>query len=435
MATLSAAITHVNQNLQQLLPQQAIVAAARAVGHRWRRRKLGPAETIVLLVLQLLRGNASLAEARALASGGVSVAALGQARQRLPLELLNRVSAWLVEQFICTLVAHDVVSPLVRVLLIDAANYYTPDTPQLRKRYRMPRQKRRRGDYPQLRTLCVFDCRSGLMLAQHDFASDRSESPQLRRLLERLGLLSGDVVIFDRGFVSYANLCLLAGRGVHVVARLGRNLHARRGSRRTRTGRLSKGDTLVCWRKPTRGRGNHAATPMRLWRRLPEQLNLRQITASTGSIKSSRCRRVTLITTLLDARTHPASVLAAWYRRRWEIETNLRHLKATLRLEFLRTRSVVNVRRELLLRMIAYNLVRIVMLQAATLRGGAVEPTRISFAEACRWLLLSQMSGVSLLKLLVNPARRRRSRPRKLKYRGKNYRLLTTRVAPQRRVA
>jgi hypothetical protein len=433
MATVGHALARVNQNLVQLLPQQAIVEAAKAVGHRWRQRKLGPAQSVLLLVLQLLGGNASLAEARAMAAQEVSVAALAKARQRLPLELLARVSAWLVEQFICTVAAHDV-SPPRRVLLLDAANYYTPDTPTLRRHYRRPRQKKRRGDYPQLRTLCVFDLHSGLMLAQHDFASDHHESPQLRRVLDRLGLRQGDVLIFDRGFVSYANLCLLAERGVHVVARLAKGLHARRGSRRTRTARLGKGDAHVRWRKPTRGRGVHAATPPPLWRALPEQLALRQITVSPASTQGSRRRRVTLITTLLDPKAHPAADLAAWYRRRWEIETDLRHLKATLELEFLRTKSVANVRRELLLRMIAYNLVRIVMLKAATLRH--IEAQRISFADACRWLRLTQLSGVSLLKLLINPPpRRRRPRPRKLKYRGKNYRLLTTRVAPQTKVA
>ena len=80
-----------------------------------------------------------------------------------------------------------------------------------------------------------------------------------------------------------------------------------------------------------------------------------------------------------------------------------------------------------------YSLVRAAMLQAATLRQ--LEPQRISFADACRWLRLTQAAGVSLLKLLINPQRVRRSRPRKLKYRGKNYRWLTTALAPQRRVA
>ena len=448
MATVSATLDHVNRNLRKLLPQRAIIDAARAAGHRWRRRKLGPAQTVILLVSQLLSCNGSLAQARALAGYRVSIAALTRARQRLPLELLERLSAWLVAQAIATVVAHDVSPPpATRVVLVDAANYYTPDTPELRHRYRRPRQKTRHGDYPQLRTLCVFDLHSGLMLAQHDFPSDRSESPQLRRALDRLGLRGGDVVIFDRAFVSYTNLCLLIERGVHVVARLAKNLHARRGTRRVRRARLGKRDMLVRWRKPmrkptrkpmrkpTRGRGGKyaAATPPRLWRRLPDHLDLRQIAVPASATLGSRCRRVTLITTLLNPATHPAAKLAEWYRRRWEIETDLRHLKATLKLEFLRTRSVSNVRRELLLRMIAYNLVRIVMLRAAAPRR--IEPRSVSFADACRWLTLTQLSGMSLLHLLIHPNRVRRPRPRKLKYRGKNYRLLTTRVAPQRRVA
>ncbi len=437
-ATVSAALRYVNGNLGQLLPERVILTAAREVGHRWRRRKLGPARTVMLLVLQLLCGNASLAEARALDGYRVCVAALAQARQRLPLELLRRVNAWLLEQFALNVIAADPSAP-PRVLLIDAANYYLPDTAALRRRYRQPRQQKRRGngrrrpDYPQLRTLDVFDLRSGLLLAQHDFASDRHESPQLRHVLDLIGARAGDVVIFDRGLVSYANLCLLQERGLHVVARLAKGLTARRGSRRRRRARLGKGDTLVRWEKPAR-RPRSCPISTGRWRQLPMQRDLRQVSVTVaGPRKGSRCRHLTLITSLLDPQTHPAAQIAAWYRRRWEIETDLRHLKSTLKLEFLRTQSVANVRRELLLRAIAYNLVRAAMLRAATLRR--VEPQRVSFADACRWLRLTQAAGVSLLELLINPQRIRRPRPRKLKYRGKNYRWLTTALAPQRRVA
>src|SRR5438128_1390283 len=146
-ATVSAALRYVNSNLDQLLPERAILTAAREVGHRWRQRKLGPAQTVVL---QLLCGNASLAEARALDGYRVCVAALAQARQRLPLELLRRVNDWLLGQFALSVVATDPSAP-PRVWLIDAANYYLPDTAALRRRYRQPPQKRRAGDYPQLR--------------------------------------------------------------------------------------------------------------------------------------------------------------------------------------------------------------------------------------------------------------------------------------------
>jgi hypothetical protein len=128
-----------------------------------------------------------------------------------------------------------------------------------------------------------------------------------------------------------------------------------------------------------------------------------------------------LITTLLDPATHSLRQISEFYRRRWEIETDFRHLKQTLGLEILRTGSPDNVQRELLVRAIAYNLVRIVMLQAACVKK--TTPDRISFADACRWLLLP-LEDVPLSKLLTNPRRDRPSRPRKLKYRGKNYRQL-----------
>jgi hypothetical protein len=277
----------------------------------------------------------------------------------------------------------------------------------------------------------VFDLASGVLLAQHAFASDRHESPQLRRLLRSGVIRSGDIVIFDRGFVGYENLCLLTAHGVDVVARLAKNLIAKRTSRRRRTTCLGKGDALVKWHQPARRPS--ASTPLGRWRRLPEHLMLRQVRISPKTSAGYRSRRITIITSLRDARTYSATQISEWYRRRWEIETDLRHLKSTLKLEFLRTRSLANVKRELLLRAIAYNLVRLAMRAAAKQRG--TEPQRISFADACRWLRLRQANHVQLLKLLMIPKRQRRGRPRKLKYRGKNYRLLTTRPIPQRKAA
>jgi len=117
----------------------------------------------------------------------------------------------------------------------------------------------------------------------------------------------------------------------------------------------------------------------------------------------------------------------------WCNETDVRHLKRTMNLEFLRARTLANVER-VLLRAIAYNLVRLAMLRAADLRG-IDDPGRVSFADACRWLSTANAAGVPLTALLTNPARRRTSRPRKLKYRGKNYGVLKTRPAPQKQVA
>jgi hypothetical protein len=147
-------------------------------------------------------------------------------------------------------------------------------------------------------------------------------------------------------------------------------------------------------------------------------------------VKQGRSRgKLTLITDLTGT---AARQLATWYRRRWEIETNFRHLKQTLNLEFFTCRTALGVKRELLLRQIAYNLVRQVMLHAA--RRLHVPCRRISFNDATQALLCARPD--SILRLLrPPPARLRTARPRHLKYRGKNYRQLTTRPVPQRRTA
>jgi hypothetical protein len=187
MATFTRAVRAVKSNVTHFLPEQAIRDAAAAVGHRWRQRKLGPVATVLTLVLQLLWGNASLAHARAVAGGfAFTPSALCQARGRLPLALLTRVLDWLVEQAgVGGAGGGGGGGP--RVLLVDAFNGYTHDTPALRRTYRRPRQQqsRRGADYPQVRTLGVFDLRTGLLLAQHHFAADRVP-PIHRRVPSRI---------------------------------------------------------------------------------------------------------------------------------------------------------------------------------------------------------------------------------------------------------
>lgn len=431
MATVARATQTVKSNLTQFLPERVIREAADAVGHDYRQRKLGPVQAVLLLVLQLLSANASLAHARGLGGFTFSCSALCDARRRLPLALLQRVLDWLVRQIVGDGDASGAAGP-PRVVLIDAFNCLTPDTPGLRRRYGRPRQQRsgRGCDYPQVRTVGVFDLRTGVLLAQHHFRADRHESPALHHVL---GVLrTGDVVVFDRGFVSYANLCQIRAAGVHVIARLPTGLRARRGTRRTRVARLGKRDQLVRWRKPARRPPGAPLTPGQ-WAALPDELSLRQIEV-TATSRAGRSRRVTLITDLLDAKTHPAAKVAAWYRRRWEVETDVRHMKQTLNFEFLRARTPANIERELLLRAIAYNLVRMAMARSAAKRR-IEDPGRVSFADATRWLLLSAATGVSLQALIINPSRERTTRPRKLKYRGKNYGPLTTRPPRQKSVA
>jgi len=91
--------------------------------------------------------------------------------------------------------------------------------------------------------------------------------------------------------------------------------------------------------------------------------------------KDGKTTRLSLFTTLEE----PREVLVEVYRRRWDIELDIRSLKQTLRLHSLTSKSPAMVEKELLLSVAGYNLVRSVQREAARLAN--LEPKRLSFSR------------------------------------------------------
>jgi len=84
----------------------------------------------------------------------------------------------------------------------------------------------------------------------------------------------------------------------------------------------------------------------------------------------------------------PAEQIVAAYGKRWNIETDLRSLKRTLRLHHLTAKSPDMLEKELLMAVSAYNLVRAVMCLAA--RQTQTEARQLSFSQVlnvvnCAW--------------------------------------------------
>ena len=91
-------------------------------------------------------------------------------------------------------------------------------------------------------------------------------------------------------------------------------------------------------------------------------------------------------------------------------------------LDVLHCQRLAGILKELTVFALVYNLVRMVMLEAAKRQGVALE--RISFVDALRWLSTAR-SGEPLPPLVVNPDRPGRVEPRAVKRRPKPYPLLT----------
>jgi len=282
----------------------------------------------------------------------------------------------------------------------------------------------------------LFHMQTGMLLRIAAAPMRTHDQTQARRMHDEFR--PGDVVLADRGFCSFWHLAQLHQAGVHAVFRLHQNQivnfrkgrihrppsppfpkrHDLRGLPTTRwVRRLGRHDQIVEYHKPSK-RPKWMASE--LWESLPDKLMLREL-RYTVEMRGVRTREITLVTTLLDSATYPAEDLAALYGRRWEVETNLRHLKQTLGMDILHTKTLDGIHKELAMFAIVYNLVRLVMLESASRQG--VAPERISFADALRWLRAAGRGG-ELARIRVNPERPGRIEPRAVKRRPKKFPLL-----------
>ena len=84
-----------------------------------------------------------------------------------------------------------------------------------------------------------------------------------------------------------------------------------------------------------------------------------------------------VVTTLLDPEQTTKEELASLYRARWNNELDLRAIKSTMQMEYLRCKTPELVRKEVWTHVLAYNLIRPIIAQAATKHE--VEPRTISF--------------------------------------------------------
>ena len=142
-----------------------------------------------------------------------------------------------------------------------------------------------------------------------------------------------------------------------------------------------------------------------------------------------------MVTTFLCPKETPKSVLKSLYRQRWHVELDLRNIKTTLGMEHLRCKSPEMAIKELWVYLLAYNLIRLLMAQAALLADQI--PRQLSFKHTVQiWMAWQHRGGsthnaVSLGALLVLIAEPRvglrpgRTEPRAMKRRPKPFPLLT----------
>lgn len=315
------------------------------------------------------------------------------------------------------------------VKVLDGSAVSMPDTPENQARYPQPKTQKPGCGFPVMRIAALFTLSGGFLLDLAKGALCIHERTLAHQLWEHL--TGGDVLLADRGFCSYGDYYLLAQRGVDCVMRN----HQRRTVGLREVKRHGKGDRLVQWLKM---KPCPKGWTKEDWAAVPGTLLVREITV-TVDLPGFRTQNIVLATTLLDSKQFPKEDFAGLYRRRWMAELYLRDIKITMGMDILRGKTPDMVEKELYMHLIAYNLIRGLILQAAHAHG--LSPERLSFkgttSTVRQWApLMAAASSEEQRKTMHTalrdaiardplPLRPNRTEPRAVKRRPKNYQRLT----------
>jgi hypothetical protein len=367
-----------------ILSEEIVADAVEAIDVYWMDRIYSPLVTLWVFLGQVLSQDHSCRSAVArLIAHRVSrgqrpcsseTGAYCQARKRLPESLFSEV-ARRTGRALDGQVAPEWLWKKRRVYAFDGSTVVMPDTPANQRAYPQLYNQQPGAGFPIARIAAVFSlsCGAVLDLAIRRYSGKgQSELGMLRCLWDVFR--PGDVMIADRYMCAWTEMVMLKERGVDTVVRL----HVMRKADFRRGKRLSQDDHIVEWPKPQKPRSIDTKT----YNTLPEFLMVRECRVHVEQ-PGFRSKTITVATTLLDAEITKTDI-AQLYRARWNAELDLRSLKITMQMDMLRCKSPELVRKEIWTHILAYNLIRTIMAQAAIRYD--VEPRSISFKGAIQTL-------------------------------------------------
>lgn len=358
--------------LKNALSDKVIIDLLQIHQIHWRERVFSPLTTLWIFISQVLASDKSCRSALA-GYWGL------QKPARLVTSAYCRARRRLSEGFLWDLFQRQTQSLQAQVpanwkwkqravKLVDGTTISMPDTADNKTHYPAHNPKNCAVSFPLMRAVVVLCHASGAVLqaAMGPYQGKGSgETSLFRRLLASFQAL--DVVVFDRYYSGYWMLASLQQRQIDFVTR---QHHKRQVSQRRRIGHKQY---MITIDRPPRRDMN-----IEEYESLPAQLHLREIHVHVTQ-KGFRTRQIILLTSLMEP-LYSVEDLADLYRQRWNVELDIRNIKSRMAMSVLRCQTAEMVRKELCVHLLAYNLIRAVMMDAALIAGQF--PRDLSFAAA-----------------------------------------------------
>lgn len=362
---------------RDLLPESIIQEVLDTLKVKYRRRLFDPFVTLWAFLSQVLDADKTSQNAVSrviayLSSENVEIpsqdtSAYCQARQRLPEKLLQQLFGRVAQSLQNQVTPEDIwCGRLVKI--VDGSTISMPDTAKNQEIYPQPSSQSPGCGFPIAKIGVLFSLATGAAIALVIDVLNTHDVKIARKLYRCLSF--GDVLLGDRAFCCYADLAFIKNHQSDAFFRKhqGRKQEIRCGKI------VGSSDKQVIWHKP---KICPKSLTLEEFTSLPKNLTVREVHYYIA-IPGFRSKQVSLITTLLDTETYSSLDLVKLYGWRWDVELNLKHLKSTLGMDILRSKTPEMVRKELYVYLLAYNLLRTVMWEAGTTYG--VPPAAVVFA-------------------------------------------------------
>lgn len=321
----------------------------------------------------------------------------------------------------------------MNVYLVDGLVFRAPDTEANQKVYPQPSTQKEGLGFPQVRCLVTTCLATGCIVHYNTAAMKGKLTGEVSLFREKHGdFVEGDIVVADSNFESFYDSVLLNRRGVHLLCAI-------KGCRNSPFEGVCETieEKIITLTKPKNNRNRFTAEQ---WQQLPDSVQYRCLRYRV----TGRTEVLTIVTTLLDSDQYTAEDIAELYGLRWDVETDIASWKTTMGFCDLRCLTPKNLDREIAVGVLAYNLVRSLMNDAAAVME--VHPREISFSRSRdAWISFSDELNTSTdLMWIVLTATSRlvrdrpgREEPRELKRRNQSKypKLKTPRPSRAKRIA
>jgi hypothetical protein len=265
------------------------------------------------------------------------------------------------------------------VLAADGTTASMPDTQPNQHEYPQHVAQKPGLGFPIVRLVVLLSLATAMVhsMALGPYAGkETGETALFRQLLA--GVDPQTIFLADRYYCSYFLLAMaLFGQRDFVV-----RLHQCRKIELSKTQRLGTDDHTVVWTRPARPDWMEQAD----YEQIPESMSLRLIKVQVQD-PGFRVETLWVVTTLTDTRKYPREDIADLYRRRWMAELDIRAIKKTMGMDVLRCKSPARVRQEIWTCLLAYNLIRKTLLEAAYETD--LSPRELSFTTAMQTIAAS----------------------------------------------